>query len=96
MRAWIRAVRSTPCGGCSSTISEGAPLLEVRLRDVAGKRARCAACAKRDFGEEPPFEFPNDGKPALEQEPPTSQPVAVRTLVEKFDPKLAQVGERDG
>ena len=58
MRTWIRARMELPCGSCTTTIQVGAVMLELDLSGT--KRARCGACAKRMFGEDPPAKLPDD------------------------------------
>ena len=58
MRIWIRARLALPCGGCPAAIPFRAVMLEIQIGQT--KRARCAACAKRMFDEDPPADLEDD------------------------------------
>lgn len=65
MKTWVYGrAKITPCGSCTADIPQGTPLLEIRIGE--SKRARCVACAKRMFDEEPPA--------AIEEVVPVPQP----------------------
>lgn len=61
MKTWIHARIEIPCGSCTTTIQVGAVMLELEIGKT--KRARCAACATRMFGEEPPADIPDNTGP---------------------------------
>lgn len=91
MKQWVRARVSVPCGSCRASIAVGVPLLELTIGET--KRARCLACAKDMFGEDPP---------ELAAVEPLDLPVRVPVfhsmtqLARSFrDGKAQQLGERE-
>ena len=71
MRAWIRARMPLTCGGCGADLPLGTVMLEIQIGHA--KRARCAACAKRMFDEDPPVDLPE-----LIVPPQPSLPIEIR------------------
>lgn len=97
MRTWVRCKAKLPCGSCSSMIPTGGAMLVVEANGT--RRVRCAACAKRVFGESVPTEFPEDATPVLAMMTPR-QPdfVTAGNLargVRAKDFKVRQSGERE-
>lgn len=52
MREWRRSGGELPCGNCSTSIPKNAPFMVIAIGGT--RRARCAPCTKRLFGEDPP------------------------------------------
>jgi hypothetical protein len=87
MRTWILARRTVPCGNCRAHIARGSPLMELQIGDT--RRARCPACAKVMFDEEPPADMPTD-----------PDVLNIRERLNRFlqngpDVRLRQSGERE-
>ena len=106
MTEWVRLRVDERCGSCRNRIPAGTVLLEIR--NAAGKRVRCASCAREDWGEPaevPPLEVPQPSLP-LDAAPAKAQgfvrvnhgqPSTVRSALAlaQRDFKQQQSGESD-
>ena len=84
MRQWKRALARLHCGGCRAVIAQDAVFLAVSIQQT--QRARCPACAKRLFGEEPSADVPQIVRRPPERLNPFTLP---KQLVEDFKSKQA-------
>ena len=69
-----RRIASSFCGGCGVLLAPDQPMLEIEIGE--SKRYRCAACAKRMFGEDAPTHIPEDAVAPIPQ--PSSQSTLTR------------------
>lgn len=103
MREWQRAKSMLMCGGpCRGFIRKDAIFMLITYE--AGKRARCAACAKRQFGEDAPttvaepepFRPPMPSLPMqVERKPDFVRPKHISLPKAIRDIKALQAGERE-
>lgn len=99
MRSWKRAHMPQACGGCTTLTPQGGVFLVIE--NSGGKRARCAACARRLFGEEAPEDLPQDapGSPpanvVLLSQPSAFVPSKALAAAVAADFKVRQLGERE-
>lgn len=99
MRLWKRAHMPQACGGCTVITPQGGVFLVIE--NSGGKRARCAACARRLFGEEAPQEVATDAPEAppahvvLPSQPVAFVPSKALAAAVAADFKIRQLGERE-
>lgn len=96
MTEWIRTRVMLLCGSCRATIPQETPVLIIHLNGT--KRARCVACAKRTFGQEPPTEWPAEAighAPQVQRQPDFVTPRQLHKMVARLDWKARQSGERE-
>ena len=95
MRSWKRAHMPQACGGCTFLTPQGGVFLVIE--NSGGKRARCAACALRLFGEEAPQDLPEPvpANATLPSQPSAFVPSKALAAVVAADFKVRQLGERE-
>lgn len=83
------------CGGCTFMTPQGGVFLVIE--NGGGKRARCAACALRLFGEEAPEDLPEAPPPhvTLPSQPVAFVPSKALAAAVAADFKVRQLGERE-
>jgi hypothetical protein len=89
VKRWAYAPIDTFCGSCGATVPQGKPYLEVQITNVK-TRYRCEKCAGQ------PVDVDQLEAAATRTVEPT-QPSGFFRFgdVARFDPRMAQTGEKD-
>lgn len=82
MRTWQRATTLQACGSCTNLTPKGVVFMVIHRE--SWKLARCAACAKRMFGEDAPTELPDETLPV----PQPSLPLPIERRPDFVTPKV--------